>query len=185
MKRRVFLLLTLILFVFAALPARAEETPQERMLAAAAAGDAEAGHAAEAEQTGNAVRYDDLSVLARAIYAVTGQREYEDWLRMAVGEVVLNRLSSPEFPDTLREVVDADTRYSGVADGYFDALRPDRSCAEAALRLLSGERVMNDPKVVYQNSHIYDGGLCLHIYDYRMGDVYFCYTTHPELYGEE
>ncbi len=154
---------------------------------AAIAGDAQAGAAAETAfnalpEHGRDMRFNELYLLAKGIYAVTGSRSFtEDW-RLCVGEVIINRVYSPEFPDTYEEVLGQDPLYSGRIPAYFPSLRPDRTCVRIAFRLLQGERLMDDERVVYQDSHYYDGGVCKSLYDYRVGGVYFCYSTHPELY---
>lgn len=139
--------------------------------------DEEGGRAAEGE-----VKWDELCLLSRALFALTGNRSFEDEWRLCLGEVILNRVASPEFPDTLAEVIAADSAYCGVVPGYFEAIRPERSCAECAYRLLAGERVMDDPLVVWQNCHYYDGGVAKAMYDYRAGALYFCRSARKELY---
>ena len=51
------------------------------------------------------IAYDDLVLLAQVIHTEAGSAWLPDEWRLAVGEVVLNRVASPEFPDTLEEVV--------------------------------------------------------------------------------
>ena len=46
------------------------------------------------------IAYDDLVLLAQVIYTEAGSAWLPDEWRLAVGEVVLNRVASPEFPDT-------------------------------------------------------------------------------------
>ena len=141
--------------------------------------DEESG-AAAAQAAG--VDWHDTLLLSKAIYACTGNRTFTDEWRLCVGEVVLNRVESPEFPDTLEEVLRSDERYSGLVPGYLDAVRPDKKAAEIAVRLMKGERVMEEKKVVWQDCHYYDGGVYKSLYDYRVGGIFFCLTTHPELY---
>lgn len=177
-KLSLFLSLCLLWSGVAAFPVRAVDS-KSRMIAAAILGDEEAGRAAEEAGT---PAFDDLYLLSKAIFAVTGSRTYTEEWRLCVGEVILNRVASPEFPDTLQEVIYADERYCGKVEGYFEALRPDAVCADIAWRLLEGERIMDDERVVYQDEHFYDGGVCKSLYDYRAGGIFFCYTTKPELY---
>ena len=54
---------------------------------------------------------------------------------MAVGEVVLNRMASPEFPDTMREVLEQPGQYYGRNNPYFNHLKPLPASVEAARRL--------------------------------------------------
>ena len=125
---------------------------------------------------------EERELLAKAIYACTGIVSFCSEWRLCIGEVLLNRVASPEFPDTLEEVIYADERYCGKVEGYFAAITPDYRAYAAADRLLAGERVLNDKRVVWQDEHIYDGGVCKSLYDYRWGTIRFCYTTKPELY---
>lgn len=125
---------------------------------------------------------EERELLAKAIYACTGQVSFcREW-RLCIGELLLNRVASPEFPDTLEEVIYADETYCGKVEGYFAAITPDSRAYAAADRLLAGERVLNDPSVVWQNCHIYDGGVCKSYYDYRWGTIYFCRSPQQELY---
>ena len=102
---------------------------------------------------------------------------------MAVGEVLLNRVASPEFPDTLRDCAFQPGQYTAADEGWFEVLLPFRDCVEAAFRLLSGERVLRDPSVVFQSGGVQGGGVALELTDSVYGSVYFCYTSRPELYS--
>ena len=117
---------------------------------------------------------EERELLAKAIYACTGIVSFCDEWRLCIGEVLLNRVASPEFPDSLEEVIYADERYCGKVEGYFAAITPDKRAYAAADRLLAGERVMNDPRVLWQDEHL-DGGVCKSLYDYRWGTIRFCY----------
>lgn len=128
------------------------------------------------------IAYDDLVLLAQVIHTEAGSSWLPDEWRLAVGEVVLNRVASPEFPDTLEEVVFQPGQYSAADRGWFEVLIPFRSCLEAALRLLGGERVLNDPSVVFQSGGRQGSGVALELTDYVYGSTYFCYSNHPELY---
>jgi len=158
------------------------------MQEAAVCGDVSAGHAAESARNdairaggeGAAVSFDDLLLLARVIDAMAGS----DWLtedfRLCVGEVVLNRVASPEFPNTLQEVVYQRGQYTVVSTARFQSARPRQECVEAALRLLLGERHMV-PAVVYQSDCI-QGELFTMFPDRQLGSTYFCLSDHLELY---
>lgn len=137
-----------------------------------------------AKEAEEAEEKEQRELLAKAIYACTGQVSFcREW-RMCIGELLLNRVASPEFPDTLKEVIYADERYCGKVEGYLAAITPDQRAYAAADRLLAGERVLKDKRVVWQDCHIYDGGVCKSYYDYRWGTIYFCYSAKPELYEE-
>ena len=116
----------------------------EEMAEAAAAADVQAGHAAEASRaaaleaggSGEPISFDELYLLSRVIDCEAGSDWLTDDFRLCVGEVVLNRVASPEFPDTLREVVYQRGQYNVVNAPRFASLAPRRACVDAALRLL-------------------------------------------------
>jgi hypothetical protein len=95
--------------------------------------------------------------------------------------VVLNRVASPEFPNTIREVLEQPGQYYGKNSSYFSGIRPDRHCAELALRLLEGERHMQ-PSVVFQANFRQGSGTYLALCDSQLGWTYFCYSLRRELY---
>jgi hypothetical protein len=163
----------------------------ELMLDAAAAGDVSAGIEAQRSRDEKLVGlglefeqvdFDELYLLARLIHAEAGSAWLPEKWRMAVGEVALNRVASPEFPDTLAEVIEQPGQYYGRGNRYFEKLVPSRECAEAAARLLSGERVLCEPSVVFQANFILGSGVFLELEDSALGSTYLCYSSHPELY---
>ena len=107
-----------------------------------------------------------------------------DWLtddfRMCVGEVVLNRVASPEFPDTLYDVVYQRGQYTVVNTARFSTIVPRRECVDCALRLLLGERHMV-PAVVYQADYL-QGELFTMFPDRQLGSTYFCLSSRLDLY---
>lgn len=195
MKRILAFFVMAALFVCLSLPALADYDPDtdyyELMIDAAAAGDQKAGEAAESSRNEKIdalhreekkISYDELVLLAKIIHSEAGS----DWLsmewKMAVGEVLLNRVESPEFPDTLEECVFQPGQYVSRDNSYFRSLRPYRSCAEAAARLLSGERVLDEPSVVFQAEGRQGSGVFREFRDSYYGSTYLCYSSYPELY---
>ena len=161
----------------------------EEMCSAAAEGDVDSGR--EAEQSRNAaieavsadaeeISFDDLYLLARVIYSEAGSDWLDEEFRLCVGEVVLNRVASPEFPDTIYDVVYQKGQYSGVNTAKFANLEPGRDCVDAALKLLQGERLMV-PSVIYQSDYI-QGELFSMYSDRRLGTTYFCLSPNQDLY---
>ena len=177
-------------------PCRADFDPGtdygELMIEAAASGDGEAGLEAEAARNEKIdffgldeekISYEDLALLAKVIHTEAGSAWLSMEWKMAVGEVLLNRVASPEFPDTLAGCAFQPGQYTAADEDWFEVLLPFRDCVEAAFRLLSGERVLNDPTVVFQSGGKQGSGVALELEDSIYGSVYFCYTSHPELYG--
>ena len=159
-------------------------------------GNAEAGReAAEArnkkikalEMTVQPIDYDDLNELSKIITSEAGS----DWLsmewKMRIGEVVLNRVASPEYPNTIYDVIHQTNpiQYDRANGTWFKTLIPYKNCVIAAARLLNGERLINEPSVVYQAQSKQGSGVYLAMYDSYYGYTYLCYSSHPELYATE
>ena len=93
----------------------------------------------------------DVRLLA-AIMQQETRPGWPDWAVMCVGEVVLNRVASPLFPGTIREVLyqTGPIQYEPVWSPGWEELEPGEEYIELAVRLLDGERPLNDPEVVWQ-----------------------------------
>lgn len=194
MRKIISLVLCLALFAFTG-SAYADYDPDTDymalMIQAACEGDAKAGLAAQLcrdekiDALGLAypkIDYTELYLLSKIIWAEAGSVWLSmDW-KMCVGEVVLNRMASPEFPDTMQEVLDQPGQYYGKGNPYFESILPTRECVIAAKRLLEGERVLGNPSVVFQSNYILGSGIHTALFDPQLGYSYFCFSSHPELY---
>ena len=129
------------------------------------------------------VFFEDLLELSKILTDECGDERLPFEWKLAVGEVVINRADSPEFPDTIKEVIHAEGQYANANTDYFKNLTPFESCVEAAARLLSGERVLNEPSVVFQSGGVQGSGVYLELYSSYYGYTYLCYSSYPELYG--
>ena len=161
-----------------------------KMIEAAVIGDYDAGGLAQRSRdlkiegtvrSEVSVKFDELYLLAKIIYAEAGSYWLSDEWKMCVGEVVLNRVASPEFPDTIAEVLAQPGQYYGQNSAYFNSLRPDARCVKLAQRLLEGERHM-DPSVVFQANFRQGSGVYAAYYDSYLGWTYFCVSSRPQLY---
>ena len=151
--------------------------------AGAAAWEARAEKLAALDLEYPAIDFEELWLLSKIIYAEAGCAWLSmDW-KMAVGEVVLNRIASPEFPDTMREVLEQPGQYYGKNNSYFNGLKPSAECVEAAKRLLEGARILGEPGVVFQSNFRQGSGVFLELRDAALGSTYLCWTNHPELYS--
>ena len=191
--KRVLILLVLVTLI--AVPTSADYDPETDymalMMQAAQTGDVAAGETAavrraekitaqELEYT--PVDFEELYLLSKIIYAEAGSVWLPmDW-KMAVGEVVLNRMASPEFPDSMREVLEQPGQYYGKNSRYFNNLKPSAECVEAAKRLLEGARVLGQPAVVFQSNYRLGSGVYLELKDKYLGSTYLCWSSFPELY---
>lgn len=77
----------------------------------------------------------DLQILANAVYGEARGEPYEG--QVAVAAVILNRLESPEFPDTISGIIFQPLAFTAVADGQI-WLEPNERAKEAVLDALNG-----------------------------------------------
>lgn len=77
----------------------------------------------------------DLYLLAKLIHSEARGEPYEG--QVAVGAVVLNRVKSAEFPNTLEEVIYQPWAFTALHDGQFD-LEPNATAYQAAEDALNG-----------------------------------------------
>lgn len=76
-----------------------------------------------------------IDIVARVVHGEAGDCP---WMhQVAVAAVVVNRVHSPYFPDTVREVVAAPGQYTTLYLTGFD--QASRQCYEAAKKALDGE----------------------------------------------
>jgi len=86
-----------------------------------------------------AVSQSDLDILAAIIECEAGGESYEG--KIGVGAVVMNRVNSPLFPNTISEVIYQSGQFEPVSMGWFQQVlaRGARSdCYEAAQDVLNG-----------------------------------------------
>ncbi|WP_066635842.1 cell wall hydrolase [Desulfolucanica intricata] len=93
---------------------------------------------------------EDLMLLAKIIYAEARGESLAG--KIAVGAVILNRLDSPYFPHTIREIIwqknDQVYQFSPVADGSIN-LEPDEQAIQAAKYALMGQDPTNGALFFY------------------------------------
>ncbi|MGN0291845.1 MAG: cell wall hydrolase, partial [Lachnospiraceae bacterium] len=86
----------------------------------------------------------DLELLAALIECEAGGESYEG--KLAVGSVVLNRVASSYFPNTMVGVIYQSGQFSPVASGRFATVLSrgaDASCTQAAGEVLGGKITIN------------------------------------------
>lgn len=128
------------------------------------------------EETMHTEPSEDVILLAKIMQEEDGY-EWPDAMVMALGEVVLNRVASPAFPNTIRDVLyqKNPTQYEPVWFAGWEDLDPDQRYIDLAERLLTGERVINDPAVVYQALFAQGSETILTYRDTALGTTtYFC-----------
>ena len=84
-----------------------------------------------------AVSDDDYQVLLRIVQAEAGVCDEKG--KILVANVVLNRVKSQEFPDSVRSVVYEPSQFSPVSDGSINSVKVTEETKECVNRALEGE----------------------------------------------
>ena len=117
---------------------------------------------------------EDLDLLARVIYAEVGCTWIPDWVQRMVGSVVLNRVNSSYYPNTIREVIYQPGQYAPTWNGSINKTPDARTIANARYLLENGS--ICPANVVGQNSIITGSGVYTSYRDPILNTtVYFCY----------
>ena len=92
---------------------------------------------------------DETELLARVIQAESGCDWCSDTMQMYVGSVVLNRITSPEFPNDMESVVFQTGQYSTA--GIIKNVTPSERAMENARYLMTNGSVLNCAYVYQAN----------------------------------
>lgn len=65
--------------------------------------------------------------------------------------VVLNRMQSKEFPDTVYDVIYQEHQFSPIADGRFDRVEPDEDCWKALEKVKAFENDISEGALYFEN----------------------------------
>ena len=107
---------------------------------------------------------DDFELLARVIEAEAGGES--DYHKLCVGTVVMNRVASDKYPNTIEGVIYQPGQYQCVTNSHINK-EPSESSYEAAESILDGRRMFRS-SVVYQAEFIQ--GKVVE----KLGNTYFC-----------
>lgn len=117
-----------------------------------------------------AVNQSDMILLARVIYAEASENPSIRLIdRQYVGAVVMNRVRSPRFPNSVSGVIYATNQYACVGNSKFNSY-PPQECIDIAKQLLLGETFGVPSNVVFQAQFSQGSGLWKQI-----GVHYYCY----------
>ena len=83
----------------------------------------------------------EVDMLAHLISGEAGAEWCSDYMQLAVGSVVLNRIAHESFPDTMQEVIYQDGQYACTWNGAFDK-EPD-------------ERAYNNSKYLLEHGSVF------------------------------
>ena len=115
----------------------------------------------------------ELDLLSRIIYAEAGCTWMPDWVQRAVGSVVLNRVASSAYPNTIYDVVYQPGQYSPVWDGSINKTPDQRTIDNARYLLENGSEL---PAGVIGQSSVPYGAVHSTYYDSVLDTtIYFFY----------
>ncbi|MCE7792912.1 cell wall hydrolase [Salipaludibacillus sp. CUR1] len=83
----------------------------------------------------------ERDLLERLVHAETRGQDYEG--KVAVAEVVFNRVDSDDFPDTVRDVIMQNRQFSPVANGAINN-NPSSKTKEAVQDAVEGTNLVDD-----------------------------------------
>ncbi|NMO95689.1 cell wall hydrolase [Paenibacillus lemnae] len=89
-----------------------------------------------------ALSAEELLLLQKIVMAEAEGEPYEG--KVAVANVVLNRLRSANFPDTIRNVIYQKYQFSPVANGRMDRVKPSKETIKAVTAALHGHKAVSD-----------------------------------------
>lgn len=111
---------------------------------------------------------EELSLLAHLINAEAGSDWCTDDMQYYVGSVVLNRMASDRYPDTMYDVIYQKGQYACINNGHINKTPCDRAWEIAEDLLVNGSVLPS--KVVYQAEFRQGKGTyCIE------QNMYFCY----------
>ena len=113
----------------------------------------QAALAAQAAQTA-AISAEELKLLANIIYCEAGSESYVG--KVAVGNVIMNRVKSASQPNTITEVIYAKGQFSPVRNGSLQRAlssdKADAACYQAAIEALAGAQPVGDKLFFRRNN---------------------------------
>lgn len=92
---------------------------------------------------------DDVNLMAKIVYAESKGEPFEG--KVAVASVILNRVLSPKFPDSVNEVVFQPNAFSCVIDGEISVI-PTEECYNAVYEAIRGNDPTNEALFFYNPS---------------------------------
>lgn len=118
---------------------------------------------------------EDLELLAHIIECEAGADYIPDEEQLLVGSVVLNRVKSSSFPNTIREVIYAPNQYAPTFDGRWETNPPRERAYRNAKYLMENGSIAPD-NVLYQATSILGTGIYKSIYHPELKNTtYICY----------
>lgn len=121
----------------------------------------------EREAKESVIDQQELLLLAKTIHAEAADNNYTD--RCYVGAVVMNRVDSGIWGNSVRSVVTARGQYACYGNKKFNRYPPEE-CLQIAKELMLGERYGMPPNVIFQAQFRQGKGVFA-----KVGVHYYCY----------
>lgn len=115
---------------------------------------------------------EELMLLAKTIHAEASDTNYLD--RCYVGAVVMNRVDSGYWGNSVYSVITAHGQYACYGNSKFNKMPPDE-CIQIAQELLAGERYGVPNNVIFQAGFEQGIGVWKIIYNTGGYNHYYCY----------
>ncbi len=96
-----------------------------------------------AEEAERQAREEDQRLLAALIFCEAGNQPYEG--QVAVGAVVINRVDSGAYPDSIREVIYQSGQFGPAMTGWLDQVLANGSYTQTALQAAADALAGSDP----------------------------------------
>ena len=116
----------------------------------------------------------DTHWLAMALQLESGPN-WDPWQIVMIGDVVMHRVWSDEYPDTVKDVLLDPGQYEPFF-GDFEPFMPEKKYIDIAEAIIEdGESYLSDPRIVYQALFEQGAKTVFSIYDEDLGTTtYFC-----------
>ena len=115
----------------------------------------------------------DLYLLSQVVYSEAGSDEISDDVQLMVANVVMNRVISPDFSDTIYDVVHAPNQYQFIKGKV--TVVPNKRASDNAKKVLDGLRVL--PKNIVYQSEYRNLGKIYKTVKTRNSTMYFSYRN--------
>ena len=121
------------------------------------------------------INEDDLYWLSRIVMQEMGGDWVSDELQQMVASVIINRVNSEYFPNTVKDVIFQKGQYAGVK--YLSSVKPTDKVVENCKYILENGSILPN-NVVFQAEFVQGDGVYYIYYDKYVGSTtYFCYKN--------
>lgn len=126
----------------------------------------------------------DVYLLARIMQHEAGGEGYNGWA--AVGEVVMNRVKSTKFPDTVADVVYQNGQFENFTEEVAESITPKSEILSCAAAVYAGQiRIFDNENVLYFKNPMITDGISAATKEDWGTHKWYCSVGHHAFYTEE